>query len=119
MEGKFVVQRGGKNFSVMALDQSQEHSIQFLKEDNGAEGLYGQQEVKEVIELTKPEVLRIIVNFDSACFSASKYKGSFEHPESSTAEQKKFLKYLKALCDLVKEGTVINPSKEMGKKLIT
>ena len=56
---------------------------------------------------------------DSACFSASKHKGSLEHPESSTAEQKKFLKHLKALCDLVKEGTVVNPFKEMGKKLIT
>ena len=44
MEGKFVVQRGGKNFSVMALDQSQEHSIQFLKEDNGTNGFHGQQD---------------------------------------------------------------------------
>ena len=32
MEGKFVVQRNDK-FSLMALDQSQEHSIKFLKED--------------------------------------------------------------------------------------
>ena len=39
MEGKFVVQRGDKKFSLMALDQSQEHSIQFLKEDSGAKGL--------------------------------------------------------------------------------
>ena len=54
MEGKFVVQRGDKTFSLMALDQSQEHSIKFLKEDSGAKGLYGQQEEKEVIELSKP-----------------------------------------------------------------
>ena len=44
MAGKFVVQRGDKKSSVMALDQSQEHSIQFLKEDSGAKGLCGQQE---------------------------------------------------------------------------
>jgi len=60
MEGKFVVQRGDKKFSMMALDQSHEHSINFLKEDSGAKGLYGQQREKEVIELSKPEVLRVI-----------------------------------------------------------
>lgn len=53
MEGTFVVQRGDKTFSLMGLDQSQEHSITFLKEENGAKGLYGQQEEKEVIELSK------------------------------------------------------------------
>ena len=31
MEGKFVVQRSDKKFSLMALDQSQEHSIKFLE----------------------------------------------------------------------------------------
>ena len=34
MEGKFAVQRSDKKFSTMALDQSQEHSIKFLKEDS-------------------------------------------------------------------------------------
>ena len=38
----------------MALDQSQEHRIKFLKEDSGTKGLYGQQEEKEIIELSKP-----------------------------------------------------------------
>jgi len=44
MHGKFVVQRGDKKFSIMALYQSHEHSITFLKEDIGAKGLCGQQE---------------------------------------------------------------------------
>ena len=42
MEGKFVVQRGDNFFSLIALDQSQEHSIKFLKEDIGSKGLYAQ-----------------------------------------------------------------------------
>jgi len=71
MAGKFVMQRGDKKSSLVALDKSQEHSIQFLKEDSGAKGLYGQQESKEVIELSKPEVLRAIDEFECACFSAS------------------------------------------------
>ena len=103
----------------MALDQSQEHSIKFLKEDSGARGLYGQQEEKEVIELSKPEVLRTIDEFERACFSTSSNKDILEHPESSAAEQNKFLSHLKALCDLVKEGTIVNPFKETGPELIT
>ena len=98
MAGKFVMQRGDKKSSLMALDQSQEHSIQFLKEDSGAKGLYGQQESKEVIELSKPEVLRAIDEFECACLSASTPNESLEYP----AEQKKFIKQLNALCDLVK-----------------
>ena len=35
IQGKFVFQRSNKKFSLMALDQSQEHSIKFLKEDGG------------------------------------------------------------------------------------
>ena len=119
MAGKFVVQRGDKKSSLMTLDQSQEHSIQFLKEDTGAKGLYGQQESKEVIDLYKPEVLRAIDEFECACFSASTPNESLEHPESSVAEQKKFIKHLNALCDLVKEGTVVNPFIETSSELIT
>ena len=62
MEGKFVVQRSDKKFSLMALDQSQEHSIKFLKDNSEAKGLYGQPEAKEVIALSKPEVLRALMN---------------------------------------------------------
>ena len=119
MEGKFVVQRGDKKFSMMALDQSHEHSIKFLKEDSGAKGLYGQQEEKEVVELSKPEVLRVISEFESASNPESNTKDSLEHPESSAAEQNKFLKHLKAMCDLANEGQVVNPFRETGPELIT
>ena len=119
MAGKFVVQRGNKKSSLMALDQSQEHSNQFLKEDTGAKGLYGQQESKEVIELSKPEVLRAIDELACACFSASTPYESLEHPEVSVAEQKNFIKHLNALCDLVKECTVVNPFNETSSELIT
>jgi hypothetical protein len=118
VESKFVVQRSGK-FSLIALDQSQEHSIKFLKEDSGTKGLYGQQEEKEVIELSKPEVLRGMEEFENASLSVSKTNISLEHPESSLAEQKRFLNDLKALLSLVMEGTVVNPFKETGPELVT
>ena len=44
----------------MALDQSQEDCIKFLKGGGGTRELYGQQEEKEVAELSKPEVLKVI-----------------------------------------------------------
>ena len=103
----------------MHVDQSHEHSIQFLKEDSGAKGLYEQQECKEVIELSKHEVLRAIDELECACFSESTPNETLEHPESSVADQKKFIKHLNALCDLVKEGTVVNPLNETSSELIT
>ena len=42
-----------------------------------------------------------------------------EHPESSVAEHKKFIKHLNVLCDLVKEATVVNPFNETSSELIT
>ena len=66
MEEKCVRQRSSKKYAVMALDHSQEHSIKFLKKDSGAKGLYGQPEQTEVIELSKPEVLRVINEFETA-----------------------------------------------------
>ncbi len=47
MEGNFVVQCYDKTLSMMALDQSHEHSIKFLKEDSGAKGLYGHGQQQE------------------------------------------------------------------------
>ena len=42
-----------------------------------------------------------------------------EHPESSAAEQKKFIKDLRALLSLVEQGVIINPFKETSQQLIT
>ncbi|KAF5283981.1 hypothetical protein FQA39_LY17179 [Lamprigera yunnana] len=63
MKGQFVVQNSKKKFSFMALDQSHEHSIQFLKADSTPKGLYGQKEEK-VTETSIPEVLTVIDDFE-------------------------------------------------------
>ena len=119
MDGKFVVQRGNKKFSLMSLDQSQEHSIKLLKDTAGAKGLYGQQDEKEVIELSKPEVLRVIEEFENASLQSTNKSANTHHPESSSAEQKKFVEDLKALSNLINEGNIINPFKETGSDLMT
>ncbi|KAL8616203.1 hypothetical protein ACOMHN_058320 [Nucella lapillus] len=71
-----------------------------------------------MIELSRPEVLRILDEFEGACFSPSDKK-AVEHADSTHAEQTKFLNHLKTLCKLVTEGTIINPFKEAGSDLIT
>ena len=85
----------------MALDQSQEHSIKFLKKDGETWGLYGHQEEKDVIELSKPEIIRVIEEFETATLNGLKADINFEHQESSIAEQRKFLLDLRTLLNLV------------------
>ena len=106
MEEYFVVQPGDKKFSMMALDQSQEHSIKFLKEDSGAKGLYGQPEEKEVIELSKPEVLRVIGAFENASLSSLKIGINLKRLESSAAEPNIFLK-ISMLCSTLSKRELL------------
>ena len=57
--------------------------------------------------------------FESVFNPESNRKDSLEHPKSSAAEQNKFLKHIKAMCDLANEGKVVNPFRETGPELIT
>ena len=118
MEGHFVVQRSEKKFSLMGLDQSQEHSIKLLKEDSGPKGLYSQAKEKIIIELSRPEVLRVIEEFEYASIHTTQSDNN-EHPESSTSEQQRFLNQLKSMLELVDQGIIINPYEETGNQLVT
>ena len=51
--------------------------------------------------------------------SASNKDVRLDHRESSVVEQKKFLRDLKALLNLISEGTVVSPFKETGPELVT
>lgn len=64
-------------------------------------------------------MLRVTAEFEDACFSPSSKNKPLEHPESSAAEQKRFLYHLNKLCSLAKEDQIINPFKEVGTDLIT
>ena len=63
---------------------------------------------------------RVKKEFENASLSASNEDVSLDHPEYPVAEQKKFLRDLKALLTLVNEGTVVSPFKETGRaELVT
>ena len=64
MSGLFGVQRSNKKFSVMSLDQSHEHSIKYVKEDGGSRGNYQDKFEKEMLEVSRPEILRAVHEFE-------------------------------------------------------
>ena len=118
IEGNFVVQRSEKKFSLMCLEQSEKHSIKFLKEDSGLEGLYGHEAEKAVIELSKPNVIRVIEKLEHASINIAQ-SDSVEQPESSVSDQQRFLNQLKRLLDLVDQKTIIDHYVETDNQLIT
>ena len=94
-EGKFVVQRSEKDFSLMAMDQRQEHIIKFLKEQK------------------YPEVLRVIDEFENSWITTTSKDNNIEDPES--------LKDLKALLleiEDCKKGTIVSAFKEAHIELV-
>jgi len=102
----------------MKLDQSQEHSIKFLKEDSGPKGLCGKSKTDEklVIEPSKPEVLRIIDEFESWCFSDDSHFGNHKENAEASAQNKN---QTVRLLNLVDDEPIINPYKEPDGHLVT
>ena len=121
MKKNFVVQRSKNKFSLMGLDQSQEHSIKFLKEDSGPKGLYGESRTEEklVIELSKPEVLRIIEEFETGYFGDDDDSSLTEHPDGSVKEQITFLNQVQSLLKLVDDDLIVNHYSETENQLVT
>ena len=60
MKGLLVVQRSKTKFSLIWLDQSQKQNVKYIKADGGNRGLYAYQEEKELMEISRPEVLRAL-----------------------------------------------------------
>ena len=64
MRGNFVVQRLENRFSMMAKDQSHEHSNDFIKGDGGASGLYDEPISLLTWIIASPQRAKIITNYD-------------------------------------------------------
>ena len=118
-QGLFSVQRGNAKFSLMAMDQNQEHCIQFLKDDGETKGLYGNPEEKEVVEISRAGILRALEEFELTELEIKSKSKNAEHPESSKAEQFKFLRHLQFLLNLFKDNRITNPFKELEPDLVT
>ena len=112
MNGMFSVQRSRTKFSLMALDQSHEHSVKFSKEDGGSRGLYYDPEEKEINEISRPEVLRAIQEFEESIYTCPDDDKITNHPDSSASAQKKLIKDIQAMVKAVDDGLISNPYME-------
>ena len=101
----------------MGLDQSQEQSIKLVKENGGCCGFYGNIKEKELMEISRPEVLRVINEFEGTVRDIKDHVK--EHPESAVSIQNKFVKDINALVKTVDDQTVANPYSEQGSDLVT
>ena len=113
-KGLFVLQRSSTKFAMMALDQSQEHSVKHLKDGGTTKGLKIGE--KEVIEISRPEIQRCIDEFQDNMHAAD--GNSTSHPDSTGVRQNAFIKDLNAMLQLVSDGKVANPMDVEEKELI-
>ena len=118
-KGLFCIQRGSAKFSLMAMDQNMEHHIKFIKSEGGSKGLYGNQDERDVVEISRPVILEGLRKFEKEELGVDSDIKILEHPESSIAEQEKFKKDLSSLICLVDEGRIINPFMETSSDLVT
>ena len=118
-KGLFSIQRGSSKFSLMSMDQNMEHYIRFVKSEGGSKGLYGNQEERDVVEISRPVILEGLKKFEKEELGVDTDMKILEHPESSIAEQEKFKKDLDSLIRLVDEGRIINPFMETSSDLVT
>lgn len=118
-KGLFSIQRGNAKFSLMASDQNMEHCIQFLKGEGGSKGLYGNQEERDLAEISRPLLLEAIKKFEKEEIGIDSDIKIHEHPECTIAQQEKFKKDLAALISLVEDDKVLNPFCELSGDLVT
>ena len=63
-KGLFCIQGGSTEFSLMAMDQNIEHFIKFIKSAGGLRGLYGNQEERDIVEISRPVILNGLKNLN-------------------------------------------------------
>ena len=90
--------------------------MKYLKDGSGTKGLYGQQSEQETIELSRPEVMRLLEEFES---SISTVKNDSKHPDSSVFRQKGFIKDLNSMLSAVQDGHIADPFDVNEEELIT
>lgn len=114
MDGNFVVQRSHHKFSLMAKDQSHEHSNKALQQSGGGlADMYDEAESIILYMLAAPETARIIQKFENSI--EIKDNTSTAHHEESPKLQVKFLSDVRKLINVIKEKG--NPFLDKGENL--
>ena len=115
MKGNFVVQRSHHKFSLMAKDQSHEHSNRKLQAGaGGLSDMYDDTDAITLYMLAGPESVRLIDEFETV---QNKHDSSVAHHEESPALQKRFMTDVTKLMNVLRDRG--NPFLETGQELVT
>lgn len=114
MNGNFVVQRSHHKFSLMAKDQSHEHSNKALQQSGGGlADMYDEADSIALYMLAAPDTARIVQEFENV-LGKNKTTNTSHHEEAPKL-QKKFLTDVRNLLNVIKEKG--NPFLDQGENL--
>lgn len=112
-EGAFVVQKTGRRFSAMALDQAHEQENSLIKGEGGAVGLTNNPAALRRWMVGGPEISRLIRDFENTSEKAANDK----HHEQIPSVQNSFVKEVTALKKVIED--LGSPFLEDSKDLLT
>lgn len=101
-KGNFVVQKSGRHFSAMAIDQAHEQNNAVIKGDGGAIGLTEDPVALRKWMVAGPEVSRVVAAYEASSGSKDSTKSSRHHEQTHSA-QKHFFQMVDAYSKVLRE----------------
>ena len=98
--GSFTVNKKGKKFSALPIDQAHEQNNKCVKSDGGAIGLT--ENSSELLRwmVSGPEVARLLGEFEGSQEHNQNKQASLKHHEQAKHVQSKFLQHTTELCQV-------------------
>ena len=115
LNGNFTVNKTGRTFSNISIDQAHEHNNACVKGDGGAVGLIQNPAALRRWMVSGPEMARLIEEFQ-ASMEKPEEKPDFRHHEQCKSIQMAFFNQVKALTNVIEE--MGNPFNDESKDLL-
>ena len=90
-KGRFTVNRSGRRFSSIPIDQSHEMTNKDIKDAGGLVGIFTNYDARTQWLISAPKVSEILLEFESTLEGFAPIRNEYEHHEESPAFQKEFL----------------------------
>ena len=114
--GKFVMAKSQRPFSLVAIDQGHEQNNATMKGDGGIIGLTEDPDALLRWALAGPETLRVISEFESSIMGTKPAASETRHHEQTLGYQKRFKEHVADLVHVMKD--LGNPFDEESSDLI-
>ena len=115
-KGNFVVNKTGRVFSSMAIDQAHEQNNAAVKSDGGAVGLTQNPAALRRWMVAGPELVRLTTEFETSFENFHKKPTGTQHHDQTKSTQVIFAEHVKNLVQVMKE--MGNPFLEESKDLL-